>query len=50
MSLSHSAGIVLKRKGLNDQVAGTDYWTHDGVTLWDLRNQAEQFDEEEPCN
>jgi T5orf172 domain len=34
MSLSHSAGVVLKRKGLNDQVAGTDYWTRDGVTLW----------------
>ena len=44
MSLSHSAGVVLKRKGLNDQVAGTDYWTLDGVTLWDLRNQAEQPD------
>ncbi len=47
MSLSHSAGIVMKRKGLNDQVAGTDYWTLDGVTLWDLRNQAEQLDDEE---
>jgi len=46
MSLSHAAGIVMKRKGLSDQVAGTDYWTLDGVTLWDLRNQAELAFEE----
>ncbi len=42
MSLSQSAGIVLKRLGLSDAVAGTDYWTLDGATLWDLRDQAEQ--------
>ena len=47
MSLSRSAGIVMKRKGLGDQVAGTDYWTIDGVALWNLRTQAEQADEEE---
>ena len=47
MSLSHSAGIVMKRRDLNDQVAGTDYWMLDGVTLWDLRNQAEQLHDEE---
>jgi hypothetical protein len=47
MSLSHAAGIVMKRKGLSEAVAGTDYWTIDGVTLWDLRNQAEQPVEEE---
>lgn len=46
MPLSHAAGIM-KRKGLSEAVAGTDYWTADGVTLWDLRNQAEQSDEEE---
>jgi hypothetical protein len=42
MSLSKSAGIVSKRKGLGDTVAGTDYWTLNGATLWDLRNQAEE--------
>ncbi len=47
MSLSRSAGIVMKRKGLGDQVAGTDYWTIDGVTLWNLRIQAEPADKEE---
>jgi hypothetical protein len=43
MSLSKSAGIVLKRLGLGDAVAGTDYWSLNGATLWDLRNQAEQL-------
>ena len=42
MSLSHSAGIVLKRHGLGDKVAGSDYWTLNGATLWDLRDQAEE--------
>jgi hypothetical protein len=42
MSLSKSAGIVLKRLGLGELVAGTDYWTLDGATLWDLRNLAEE--------
>jgi hypothetical protein len=46
MSLSHSAGIVLKRHGLSDSVAGTDYWTLNGATLWDLRDQAEEFGNE----
>src|ERR1035438_8997823 len=41
-SLTDSAGIVLKRHGLGDKVAGTDYGTLNGATLWDLRNQAEQ--------
>lgn len=46
MSLSQSAGIVLKRHGLGDTVAGTDYWTLNGVTLWDLRDQAEESENE----
>jgi len=46
MSLTKSAGIVLKRQGLSDSVAGTDYWTLNGATLWDLRNQAESPDSE----
>jgi len=46
MSLSHSAGIVLKRHGLGDKVAGSDYWTLNGAALWDLRDQAEQADNE----
>jgi len=46
MSLGKSAGIVLKRLGLSDSIAGTDYWTLNGATLWDLRNQAEESDSE----
>jgi len=46
MSLSQSAGIVLGRQGLGEKVAGSDYWTLDGATLWDLRDQAEQSDNE----
>jgi len=46
MSLSKSAGIVLKRLGLGEWVAGTDYWTLNGATLWDLRNQAEESGDE----
>jgi hypothetical protein len=42
MSLGKAAGIVLTRMGKSDAVAGTDYWTKDGTTLWDLRNQAEE--------
>jgi hypothetical protein len=42
MSLSRSAVIVLKEHGMSDAIAGTDYWALNGVTLWDLRNQAEQ--------
>jgi hypothetical protein len=46
MSLTKSAGVVLKRLGLSDSIAGTDYWTLNGATLWDLRNQAENTDGE----
>ncbi|MGA3373792.1 MAG: GIY-YIG nuclease family protein [Terracidiphilus sp.] len=46
MSLSRSAGIVEKRRGVGESVAGTDYWTLNGATLWDLRNQAEESDSE----
>jgi hypothetical protein len=42
MSLTKSAGIVLSRRGLSDSIAGTDYWTYEGTSLWDLRNQAEE--------
>jgi len=42
MSLTRSAGIVLSRMGKSDSVTGTDYWTYDGASLWDLRNQAEE--------
>lgn len=30
----------------NDQVAGADYRMIDGVTLWNLRTQAERADKE----
>jgi hypothetical protein len=46
MSLAHSAGIVLKRHGLGDRVTGADYWTLNGATLWDLRDEAEQSGDE----
>jgi RecB family endonuclease NucS len=46
MSLTHSAGIVLKEKGRSPSVAGTDYWgiEKDGkwMSLSDLRDQAEK--------
>jgi hypothetical protein len=42
VSLTRSAGIVLKRSGLSDAVAGTDYWTLNGATLWDLRTEVEE--------
>ncbi len=45
-SLANSAGIVLKRHGLGDRVTGADYWTLDGATLWDLRDEAEQSGDE----
>ncbi len=41
MSLSKRAGIVLEKKGKSDNVAGTAYWTYNGQTLWDLRNEME---------
>ena len=46
MSLSRSAGIVLKENGRSDSVAGTDYWglEKDGkwLSLSELRDQSER--------
>jgi hypothetical protein len=42
MSLTRSAGIVLKEHNLSDSVAGTDYWIYDGKCLSDLRREAEE--------
>jgi hypothetical protein len=44
MSLSQSAGIVLKEHNLSDSVAGTDYWMLNGKCLSDLRLEAEKAD------
>lgn len=45
MSLSQSAGIVLKEHDQSDSVAGTDYWMLDGKCLSYLRVQAEKEQE-----
>jgi hypothetical protein len=42
MSLTRSAGIVLKEHNLKDSVAGTHYWMYGGKCLSDLRREAEE--------
>jgi hypothetical protein len=42
MSLTRSAGIVLREHNRGDSVAGTDYWMWNGKRLSDLRLRAEE--------
>ena len=41
MSLSAAAGVVLGRRGLSTNIAGTEYWEFKGETLADLRRRME---------
>ncbi|WP_462137502.1 GIY-YIG nuclease family protein [Candidatus Mycalebacterium sp.] len=41
MSLSRSAGLVMKEKGLSPSVAGTAYWEYKGETLDERRRKVE---------